>query len=150
MKQTCQKCGAAFDRTAKQAAYKLRTCLPCRREARRGHLAAMTIGQFSAYHESARAYGIAYRKAGRRKLSEAKRVLAKALVSARITRLGRTAQRRAQDALNHAVKGGKIIRRSCSACGAPKAQAHHKDYSQPLDVVWLCQRCHAKEHRTHK
>jgi hypothetical protein len=33
----------------------------------------------------------------------------------------------------------------CSACGAVcKPAAHHEDYGKPLDVTWLCSRCHAK------
>jgi hypothetical protein len=37
---------------------------------------------------------------------------------------------------------------SCEECGAPKADAHHDDYSRPLDVRWLCETCHGAEHRT--
>ena len=25
---------------------------------------------------------------------------------------------------------------------------HHEDYSQPLEVVWLCAPCHGLRHRT--
>jgi ribosomal protein S27AE len=35
----------------------------------------------------------------------------------------------------------------CENCGAPDAHAHHDDYSQPLDVRWLCRACHGIEHR---
>lgn len=31
-------------------------------------------------------------------------------------------------------------------CGSRNAQAHHDDYSRPLDVTWLCPSCHAAEH----
>jgi hypothetical protein len=33
---------------------------------------------------------------------------------------------------------GKIHRCPCSICGKPNAQAHHDDYSRPLDVKWFC------------
>lgn len=54
---------------------------------------------------------------------------------------------RAQNALNNAVRDGKIERKPCEICAQPKGvHAHHRDYSKPLDVVWLCPRCH---HRLH-
>lgn len=54
---------------------------------------------------------------------------------------------RAQNALNNALRDGKIERRPCEVCAQPKGvHAHHKDYSKPLDVIWLCARCH---HRLH-
>jgi hypothetical protein len=34
----------------------------------------------------------------------------------------------------------------CKVCG-DKAQAHHHDYSKPLEVEWLCQKHHGLEHR---
>jgi len=45
--------------------------------------------------------------------------------------------------LNSAVRSGKVVRLPCMVCGFPKAQAHHEDYSKPLDVIWLCGPCHA-------
>lgn len=35
----------------------------------------------------------------------------------------------------------------CEVCGTEPAQAHHTDYSKPLDVTWLCSRCHGAAHR---
>jgi len=31
-------------------------------------------------------------------------------------------------------------------CGAENAQAHHDDYSRPLDVRWLCDTHHRQHH----
>jgi hypothetical protein len=55
------------------------------------------------------------------------------------------ARRSAVLALNAAVKKGEIVRQPCEVCGAD-AQAHHDDYSRPLDVRWLCTKHHAEHH----
>lgn len=52
---------------------------------------------------------------------------------------------RARVALNRAVMDGKISKQPCH-CGEPKAQAHHDDYSKPLDVRWLCVKHHNEAH----
>ena len=48
------------------------------------------------------------------------------------------------------IKQGKIIRpESCSECGKVcTVDAHHRDYSKPEEVTWLCRACHKKEHST--
>ena len=35
----------------------------------------------------------------------------------------------------------------CERCGAINVEMHHEDYDQPLQVVWLCKRCHVATHR---
>ena len=50
-------------------------------------------------------------------------------------------------AVQAALKAGVLIRPDrCSACGCTSAEhvieAHHYDYSRPLDVIWLCVPCH--------
>ena len=41
-----------------------------------------------------------------------------------------------------AVRLGLITRHSCSACGNPNTEAHHTDYTKPLEVQWLCKEHH--------
>lgn len=53
----------------------------------------------------------------------------------------------AHNAVARAVKAGKLDKRPCQRCSAPKAIAHHEDYDKPLDVVWLCQPCHKQRHK---
>lgn len=57
-------------------------------------------------------------------------------------------KRRAHSAVWREVRAGRIVRSPlCSCCDRKsKLQAHHADYSKPLDVVWLCPGCHASEH----
>ena len=44
-----------------------------------------------------------------------------------------------------ALVSGKLIKQPCLMCGE-SAEAHHPDYSRPLDVVWLCQTHHKQVH----
>jgi hypothetical protein len=56
-------------------------------------------------------------------------------------------KKRARRRLHHAIEKGRILRGPCESCGTPDAEGHHDDYDKPLDVRWLCPRCHGAEHR---
>ena len=60
-------------------------------------------------------------------------------------------KKRAQSAVNHAIRDGKLLKPTeCSECNATGTiQAHHCDYSKPLEVMWLCQICHIDWHKEH-
>lgn len=62
-----------------------------------------------------------------------------------------------RSAVNMALKSGRLVRPDhCSVCNAPDRKAngaprssihgHHDDYTKPLDVRWLCARCHMQVH----
>lgn len=54
---------------------------------------------------------------------------------------------KAQTAVGNAIRDGKLKKGPCAICGGIKnVHAHHSDYSKPLDVKWLCAKCH---HRLH-
>lgn len=40
------------------------------------------------------------------------------------------------------LQRGHITREPCEVCGKLKVQAHHDDYSNPLDIRWLCREHH--------
>jgi hypothetical protein len=55
-------------------------------------------------------------------------------------------RRRARAAVYRAVRRGALPRpNSCASCGAKgRVEGHHIDYSRPLDVEWLCPKCHRR------
>lgn len=59
--------------------------------------------------------------------------------------LKREGRRGVYNAVAAAKRKGTLLKQDCSACGA-KAEAHHNDYSKPLEVVWLCRRHHQLVH----
>lgn len=55
-------------------------------------------------------------------------------------------KRNAQSNLRRAIRIGKIARGICQVCGESKTDAHHNDYSKPLEVIWLCPIHHRNLH----
>jgi hypothetical protein len=54
---------------------------------------------------------------------------------------------RARWLIQQRLARGTLTRQPCEVCGDPKTDAHHDDYSKPLDVRWLCRAHHAELHR---
>lgn len=62
---------------------------------------------------------------------------------------------RAHVAVCNALRSGRLFKPgACEGCGKRPAlsrelQAHHRDYSKPLEVQWLCAGCHKELHLVH-
>lgn len=52
---------------------------------------------------------------------------------------------------NAKVAGKLVVPDHCEVCEvkADIIDAHHDDYTKPLDVRWLCRDCHATHHRVY-
>ena len=45
-----------------------------------------------------------------------------------------------------AIARGLLTKAPCQVCGVDEVEAHHPDYHQPLQVVWLCKAHHKEVH----
>lgn len=45
------------------------------------------------------------------------------------------------------LRRGELQRGPCEVCGDDQVEAHHDDYSKPLEVRWLCRPHHHQHHR---
>ena len=55
-------------------------------------------------------------------------------------------RRRASALVSKAIRAGKITKQPCFVCGEMVVEGHHPDYSDPLQVVWLCMEHHKEIH----
>jgi uncharacterized protein with PIN domain len=73
----------------------------------------------------------------------------KVAINARLKKNKQSKEGRARSILGAAVRSGFLIRPvNCQRCHGNERviQAHHQDYDKPLDVVWLCSKCHGDTH----
>jgi len=65
-------------------------------------------------------------------------------------RQARPEQFRARQRVAYAIKTGKLAKPNvCEDCGANdrRIYGHHADYGKPLQVNWVCSKCHASRHK---
>lgn len=56
---------------------------------------------------------------------------------------------KAHQLVAHSLKIGNIIKQPCAVCNSTeRIEAHHPNYSEPLNVVWLCSAHHSAVHYT--
>lgn len=107
-----------------------------------------------AVNERNREHGKHYRIANKEKIREKNRLYQKTERGKMVLRRASMKEReafpekfKARNAINGAIRSGKIKRKPCQKCGtSDNIQAHHTDYSKPLDVMWLCHRHHVDIH----
>lgn len=130
MKRPCPKCGEEIVLTEAMCRRSQYACADC---------------------ESIRATAWAKRNMAR-KLAGNKRYFATA--NGRVARSKHTKRFRerypekyaAHVAVQTAVRNGTLVQKPCEVCGCLQSEAHHDDYSKPLEVKWLCDTCHVNEH----
>jgi hypothetical protein len=138
----CTRCHAqrpVEDFYARQA-----QCKPCIRagvNARRLTLEATDPAWAEREAARHRAKSERYRKAGRVTTSPAKmRALRKNWETLHPN------QKIANTAVSNALRHGKLKREPCEICCDTRVEAHHEDYSKPLEVRWLCKAHHMARH----
>jgi hypothetical protein len=147
--KTCFKCGlekslSKFYRHSAMADGHLGKCIKCTKAdvAARVQRKKQDPKWMSAERERCRAKQEAYRKSG------------KAAPTTNATRWKweqiNQHKRRAESIATNAQKRGELIKpERCQECDRKIArlEKHHDDYSKPLQVRWLCSKCHGKTRR---
>lgn len=54
---------------------------------------------------------------------------------------------KARSIVSNAVRSGKLVREKCLKCPSI-GEAHHEDYSKPLNITWLCRKHHSEHHHS--
>jgi len=145
MNAICRHCQCSFEPTAHQAKRKDFLCRPCNlayfKDYRlRRKLAGNPVKSGQLSKEKKRAYNERYVKDPEVKKRAAE--LMRKYTADQSLRERHSARWQT----NKALKYGRLIRRPCEMCGDKVVEAHHDDYSKPLDVRWLCKGHHVEHH----
>lgn len=144
----CFKCFAelpleAFYKHDQMADGHLNKCIECTKR----DVIANRINKISYYREyDKNRASMPHRVAARQQYSQSeagRRSHAQAVIRSRVRFPDKA---KARYAVSNAVRDGRLKRQPCWVCGQ-KAEAHHPDYSAPLDVVWLCAEHHKAAHK---
>ncbi len=149
--KTCFKCGvekplSEFYKHAEMADGHVNKCKVCNKKdvkdnyrANIDHYKEYEISRANLDHRVAARKSYAQTEQGKQKHSEA----VERWAAAHPDRNG------AKIIVNNAVRDGRLT--PWPVCSVPsccaKPEAHHPDYSKPLDVVWLCRKHHYGAHR---
>lgn len=147
---SCTQCGESFAALRRTHKYCSRSCLkaawrPWQVEYQRKHPEKMADSGKRWYEENRERRLAAIREY--RRSDKGKTVVRETYQRMRARHPEKLA---ARQAVLIALRKGDLTKQPCQQCGAAKTQAHHDDYSKPLDVRWLCQPCHVAHHKKEK
>lgn len=78
---------------------------------------------------------------------EREKRIARSVTWAREDRKRHPEKWQARNAVANAIRDGRLEKQPCEVCGSTKVEAHHMDYSLPLEVRWFCAAHHGDHHR---
>jgi len=146
MKKTCTICGATSDETSFYDGVNNR-CAECHKAKVRENRAA-NVARYRAY--DAQRFQDDPRVLARHKRYQSTEAGKASMLASRKKWLEENSDKRAAHViLGNSVKCGRIIKPDkCARCGSGgRIHGHHHDYTKPLDVLWLCSKCHHAEHK---
>lgn len=142
---TCKTCGCEKDSSAFYASNRSH-CKECVKARVRDHREA-NIDKVRAYDRQRG--GLPHRVEARKAYQETEAFRQSHAKANEKYRVSRPERMRAHTAVNNAIRDGRLI--PWPVCAIPECtcapEAHHPDYSRPLDVVWLCDGHHKEAHK---
>ena len=141
--KTCKACGSAksldeFYKHPQMADGHFNQCKEC-------YKAAVRARGTNTEYEKTRAT-LPHRVAARAEYAKSERGRKTASKAKRAWRMRNPKKYLATVAVSNAVRDGKLVKQDCEVCGKRKVHGHHDDYSNPLDVRWLCPAHHKAWH----
>lgn len=65
----------------------------------------------------------------------------------KMKRLREPLKEKAHVTVNNALRDGRLTKQLCEVCSSVLSEAHHSDYSKPLEIRWLCRKHHRELHK---
>lgn len=145
--RTCKTCGESkplMDFYNQTNGNPMRLCKGCWKD----YVKANRLLRFEHYREYERTRANApHRVEARKAYAQTPQGRARSDAGKRAYITRNPAKRAAHVEVGNAIRAGKLVRLPCEVCGSARAQAHHDDYTKPLDVRWLCTTHHMEWHR---
>jgi ribosomal protein S27AE len=138
----CPDCGQLWEKTSKRRSNR---CAPCRSIFEKAYRARRKAeGRPIVSTKMPREYHVEYEKAyySRPEI----KIHRAALQRSYVRDPERRVRHEARWKVRRALLAGRLKRRPCEVCGETRVDAHHDDYTKPLDVRWLCRRHHFEHH----
>ena len=149
--KTCKKCGEEKDLNEfyKKGGYLIHSCKSCciSYEKKRR---LEKIDEIRIYEKSRS--NLPHRIEARKKYSQTEKGKLVHRKATQNYRYANPLRRAAHQIISNALIRKKLIKpNNCSVCNSTeKIEGHHDDYTKPLCVRWLCEKCHKEWHRNNK